>query len=340
MTQMHQRMLFSAALGAALALSAPGCQPGESYLVFQGDTMGTTWTVKVIGLLSKEDAQELESGIQSALDQVDGAMSTYREDSELSRFNAHADLSPFPISDATRAVFAIALEVNQESGGAFDVTVGPLVNAWGFGPEERAEPPGADTIAALRERVGPNRLALTAQGLIKRQPDVYCDLSAVAKGFAVDRAAAAVERTGIVRYMVEVGGEVRARGVNPDGERWQLGIEKPLEGIREIAAVVPLSDMAMATSGDYRNFYELDGKRYSHTIDPRTGYPVDHFLASVTVLHQSCAWADAYATAINVLGPDEGMAFAEAHDLAVLMLVHEGEEFTERQSSAWRQEVD
>ncbi|MFP4500394.1 MAG: FAD:protein FMN transferase [Candidatus Hydrogenedentota bacterium] len=326
----------SAVLVAALAFCVAGCGARESYLVFRGETMGTTWTVKVTAQFDARTAKKIEEQCALLLENVNQEMSTYRPDSLLSRFNAQDSTKPFRVLPSLTEVFKIALAVHEQTGGAFDITVGPLVNAWGFGPEARADPPPAKTIEALRERVGSGMLTVTEASIAKSRPDLYCDLSAVAKGYAVDVVAESLDAFDITRYMVEVGGETRCAGTNPDGVPWRLGIEKPLEGVREIAKVVPLDNMAMATSGDYRNFYTADGKRYAHTIDPRTGYPVDHMLASVTVLHRECAWADAYATGIMVLGPEEGMAFAEEHDLPVFMLIREDDDtFTERASSAW-----
>lgn len=279
-----------------------------------GKTMGTTWAVKVVGLpCAPQDAQR---AVAAALDGVDQAMSTWKPDSELSRLNRHEGPAPFPLSKATREVLELSLEVSQRSGGAFDVTVGPLVDAWGFGPPGEREPPTEDAIAALREVVGSRHLELSEAGVTKAQPRVRVDLSAVAKGYGVDRAAAALEALGARRYLVEVGGELRARGLNAEGAPWQVGVERPDPGARAVQRVVPLIDAALATSGDYRNFFERGGRRFSHTIDPRTGRPIEHALASVSVVADTCARADAWATALNVLGPDEGLALARRERLS------------------------
>lgn len=303
--------------------------------MLRGETMGTLFSVKVVAPLDGAAAEILAGAVQAELDAINDAMSTYRADSELSRFNASEGDGVFPLTDATLDVLRVAMEVFEETGGAFDITVGPLVNAWGFGAETPETPPDEAALARLRQRVGSGLLVLEGGGARKLRPDVYCDLSAVAKGYAVDRVAMLLDARGYTRYMVEVGGEIRVRGVNASGLPWKLGVEKPDSGGRAVQQVISLTDRAMATSGDYRNYVELRGKRLSHLIDPRTGRPVDHALASVTVLHESCARADAYATALMVLGPNEGMALAERLGLAVFMLVRDGTEFRELSSASF-----
>ena len=317
--------------GAVLLLAGllAACGPaGEIGHIFQGPTMGTRYTVKVVAPIARLDetgVAALEATIVEQLEGVNGRMSTYQEDSELSRFNRYRDPQPFAFSADTMTVLHTAQEVSVASGGAFDVTVGPLVNAWGFGPgPQPVHGPDAETLAELRRHVGHDKLELDEAALTVRKldPEVYCDLSAVAKGYAVDRVADALEAAGIHRYMVEVGGEVRTGGLNAQGEPWSIGIERPVSGERAVQRVLPLSGLAMATSGDYRNFYELDGRRVSHTIDPRTGEPVSHSTASVSVVHPSCMVADAWATALLVLGSDEGYRLAEELKLPVLFLIH------------------
>ncbi len=295
---------------------------GPSEYIVTGATMGTTYTVKLGEAIAGERLAAIARAVDALLFDMNRVFSTYLEDSELSRFNRSDGAVPFPLSDDLLRVFEVALDVSRQTNGAFDVTVGPLVNAWGFGPDRPETPPSAEEVATLRERIGFEKLHLEDGALSKSRPDVYCDLSAVAKGYAVDRVAALLEAQGLRRFMVEIGGEVRTRGARGDGRPWHIAVEEPIPETRAVRRVVPLGDMAMATSGDYRNFVERDGRRYSHTINPRTGAPVQHALASVTVLHPECAWADAYATGIHVLGSDEGFDFAEARGLAVLLIFH------------------
>lgn len=304
-------------------LMAGRCRVVESppEVMLTGLTMGTTYTIKIADPGAEARATETAQVIGVLLQQVNNIFSTYREDSELSRFNNNDGSAPFSLSDDLRRVFEISLEVSRQTRGAFDITVGPLVNAWGFGPDNPTHPPTGDEIAALRERIGYEKLTLENGALSKARPDVYCDLSAVAKGYGVDCVAHKLDELGIANYMVEIGGEVRTRGTHTAGTPWQIAIEKPVTGQRTVERVVPLSDLSMATSGDYRNFFESNGRRYSHTIDPRTGQPIEHRLASVSVLHAECAWADAYATALNVLGPDDGYALAQRLGLQALFIV-------------------
>ena len=255
-------------------------------------------------------------------------MSTYLDSSELSRFNQSRDTEPVTLSADTIAVLSEAMRISEATEGAFDVTVRPLVEAWGFGATERHEMPREKELASLRSRVGWHRIKVDerANTMRKLAPAVECDLSAIAKGYAVDRVSMALAKAGLGNHMVEVGGEVRTAGHNGARQPWRIAVEHPLSMKREPHRVLALADMAMATSGDYRNFYEKDGVRLSHTIDPRTGRPVSHRLASVTVLDPSCMRADGYATALMVMGEAEGFRFAEEHDLAALFLVREGGE--------------
>lgn len=312
---------------------------GALLIELQGETMGTYYNVKVFPgeAANFPSAPAIEETVQRELNAVDAKMSTYREDSELSRFNRLESDEPFQFSEETFEVIQLAQRVSEQTGGAFDVTVGPLVNAWGFGPGGEVEAPGDARVAELREQVGYALLELdpVARTVSKRRPGVYVDLSAIAKGYAVDEVAEALDDLGLENYMIEVGGEVRTSGHNGEGDPWRIGIERPAEGTRQVHTVVPLSGLAMASSGDYRNYTERDGERISHTIDPRTGRPVPHLVASVTVIHHNCAHADALATALTVLGPDEGLAFAEQIGLPVLFLIHAEDGLEERTSSAF-----
>jgi thiamine biosynthesis lipoprotein len=302
--------------------------------------MGTRWEVSVVSPgLTPERRVELAGVIESALDRVDSLMSHYREDSELSRFNRSTGLAPFPVSGDTLEVLRVALEVGTLSGGALDVTVAPLVDAWGFGPGPPPEhPPSEARIAELLEVVGLDRIRLdpAAATVARTRPGVALDVSAVAKGHAVDLIALALAREGHENALVDVGGEVRAAGRNAKGEPWRIGIELPQSGLPALHSVVPLSGAALATSGEYRNFRIVDGVRASHTIDPRSGRPIRHRLASVSVVSATCARADALATALNVLGPEAGWELAVAEDLAALFLVARPEGgFEERRTPAF-----
>ena len=312
------------ALLVALAVRQLWCAaPPRAELA--GAAMGTRWSV-VLGAAghSRADVERARTAVEATFASVERHMSTWDPDSELSRFNRHASDEPFVLSSETLAVFAIAQEVSERSAGAFDVTVHPLVAAWGFGADAYAPgtaPVPAD-LAALRARVGFRLLELapTAGAARKRHPQLQCDLSAVAKGFAVDLAAEALAGLGFGDFLVELGGEVRVGGERPGGGAWRVAIERPDSDAREVQASVELRDAALATSGDYRSFYEKEGERLSHLLDPRSGRPVRHSLASVSVVHREAAFADAWATALAVLGPEEGFARAEAESLGAYFI--------------------
>jgi FAD:protein FMN transferase len=299
-----------------------------------GTAMGTFYHITAYRLPRNVTPDFLKKSVDSTLNLIEEKMSMYRKESELSRFNSHSSQQPFTMSQETAEVFRISRQVSQESGGAFDITLGPLVNAWGFGPERVNGDPDEATIAILLKQIGYQWVEIFDDNtVVKRHPEVSCDLSAVAKGYGVDQVAGALDRMGVSNYLVEVGGEVRTKGVNPDGQNWRLAIEKPVDEEQNHQLVVGLSGVSLATSGDYRIFRMKNGERISHEIDPKTGRPITHPLASVSVIHPSCAWADAYATALMVLGPDKGYEFALEHHLAVCLFIRTPSgEFMVRQS--------
>jgi len=249
-------------------------------------------------------------------------MSTYDVNSEISRFNRSAQITPFKLSSETTEVLAFSLQLARQTQGAFDPTVSPLVNLWGFGPvRSDAKIPPADAISRVRAEIGFDALALDAtDNTLRSQLPRQLDLSAVAKGYAVDRLAAILIEAGLSHFLVEVGGELVARGTKFEDVPWRVAIESPDPVNRGIFKALSLRDKAVATSGDYRNFFESNGQRYSHTLDPRTGSPVDHTTVSVTVLADTAMVADGWATALNVLGLDEGLKLANERGLAALFI--------------------
>ena len=317
-------LILSAVVLVWASFTLYGEEPERSTLEVTGKALGTTWSVKLAssGLTPDQDRATARE-IALRIGRVDALMSTWQPESQLSQWNASRSTEPVPVAAETLAVFDIARAVSEASGGAFDVTVGPLVQAWGFGSEGRKQPPDPVLLAQLRSRVGYQQLEidLEAGTLAKRRAELEADLSAVAKGFAVDEVGRGLESLGHASYLVEIGGELRARGTHLDGEPWRVAIETPNPGGRSIHKVVELRELSMATSGDYRNYYEVEGRRISHTIDPRTGAPIEHRLVSVTVLHPEAAWADAWATALNVLGPEAGYELAVAQDLAAYLIL-------------------
>jgi thiamine biosynthesis lipoprotein len=285
--------------------------------------MGTQYTVKLARLPEGIDLEVLSGQIRARLETVNAAMSTYLPDSEVSRFSRHQGEDWFPVSPETARVVETALRIGASSGGALDITVAPVVDLWGFGPgPRRTAPPSDDEVARARRAVGLEKIDVRADppAIRKKDAATAIDLSAVAKGFAVDEVARHLEAVGVESYMVEIGGEVRTRGVKGSGSPWTIGIVTPDDDRFGVERLAALGDRAMATSGDYRNFFEFEGRRYSHTIDPRTGRPVTHDLASVSVVAATCMEADALATALLVLGPESGYRLAVELKLAALFI--------------------
>lgn len=284
--------------------------------------MGTTYRVLVRSESAGFDAAKLHKMIDQELIYINKLMSTYDVNSEISRFNRSAQITPFKLSSETTEVLAFSLQLARQTQGAFDPTVSPLVNLWGFGPvRSDAKIPPADAISRVRAEIGFDALALDAtDNTLRSQLPRQLDLSAVAKGYAVDRLAAILIEAGLSHFLVEVGGELVAKGTKFEDVPWRVAIESPDPVNRGIFKALSLRDKAVATSGDYRNFFESNGQRYSHTLDPRTGSPVDHTTVSVTVLADTAMVADGWATALNVLGLDEGLKLANERGLAALFI--------------------
>ncbi|SDP08139.1 thiamine biosynthesis lipoprotein [Ralstonia sp. 25mfcol4.1] len=325
-----------------VALSAPPPPPVRAGQVRQwaGPTMGTTWSVRAVVAPGHADGrgEAIEAGIRAVLDGVIAQMSNWSDVSDLSRFNHAAADGWVTLPDDCFTVLQAALQTARDSGGAYDPTAGPLVDLWGFGPAgRRAAAPSVDDVRRARERCGWQRLDVDADRRRVRQPGgVSLDLCAIAKGFAVDAVSRHLDAHGLSHHLVEIGGELRGHGLKPDGMPWWVELESPTaEGAAPTRTLVALPGLSVATSGDYRRYFEQDGQRYAHTIDPRTGYPAAHALASVTVIHRECMLADALSTALTVLGPQAGMAFAQRHALAARFLVRTPGGFDERTTPAF-----
>lgn len=310
-------------------------------VTFSGQTMGTTYSVKAF-LPTDADTQQIERAIVEELADINAKMSTYLPESEVSRFNRARENEWFSVSGETAYVVHVAQRTSEKTNGAFDVTVNPLVELWSFGTaagdrdEGTVEPPSKDALAAVLARVGYRQLEVELQPprLRKRVAGLEIDLSAIAKGYAVDRIWQVLnDWGGIDSCMIEVGGEVRVHGSKPDGQPWSIAIESPLLEVRKPELVLAARDMSIASSGDYRNFFEHDGRLYSHTIDPRTGRSVSHPLSGVTVTSMNCIDADALATALMVMGPTEGLAWCEANGVSALFLTRKDGAVVRQQSS-------
>ena len=333
--------LFTVATALAFLLLV-ACSGRPEAVRLAGETMGTSWHVTVIPAPNSPAAAALQQGIEAVLEAVNLSMSTYREDSEISRFNALPVDEWFAVSPDFYTVLSTAMAISWQSNGAYDVTVAPLVDLWGFGPAGPvSEPPSDDAVTEVLERVGQDHLRLDGDGqrLLKRSP-VSLDFSSIAKGFAVVRVAQWLREQRLENYVVEVGGEMRLAGLSGRGDPWRIAIERPDSGDRAADEAIRVSDVGVATSGDYRNFFELDGKRYSHSIDPRRGYPVAHDLVSVTVVHPSAMVADGWATALVVLGYEDAMAVAQQQGLAVYFIRRQGEAFHASHTPAFSQYLE
>lgn len=327
------------------SLLAGGCsQPLEPQISkISGPTMGThyhiSWVSNAFDTASLEvEKKNIKLLVDQRLRAINKSMSTYDPQSELSLINHDFNPQWQQISAGLYQVLAMAKQVNEQSDKAFDITVGPLVNLWGFGPDKSNDQiPQQQKIEALLAEVGSDALALRKQQgrfQLRLAAARYLDLSAIAKGYAVDDLGDLLLGQGVENYLIEVGGEILSHGIKPQNQPWRIAIEAPNDDGRSVQIIIPLSNMGIATSGDYRNFFEQEGHRFSHTIDGRTGYPVEHDLASVSVLHESVALADAWATALTVLGAERGLELAEIHNLAAYFIVrteHGYQQFSSRQ---------
>ena len=337
---MTPAFLRHVAIAAVIALSLhalAACAPAtEPVTVLGGSTMATSYTVRIADPVA--DRQHIQHEIQRRLDAIEALMSTYIDDSDVSRFTASSDTGWIPVAAATCEVVSLALTVSEQTGGAFDITVGPLVDLWGFGPDGAiSEPPPASALAAARGRTGYTGIAADCDrpAVRKDRAELAIDLSAVAKGYAADEVAEGLEAEGIANYLVEVGGEMRLAGTKPGGEPWRVGIEAPVRERLDVFDALAVNDIAVATSGDYRNYFEKDGRYYSHTLDPRTGAPVTHNTGGVTVLAESAGYADALATALLVLGAEHGLELAERENIAALFLTRSADGIDSVASSAF-----
>lgn len=301
--------------------------------------MGTTYNIKFVPV-DKLDEKILKEQIDQLLLDINQLMSTYIKDSELSQFNQWKSIEPFPMSLQTIEVLKEAKRLGKISAGLLDVTVGPLVNLWGFGPQSRPEKiPSDKLIQATRQLVGLEKLILGPTWASKTNPNLYVDLSTIAKGYAVDQITQLLKTHKIENLLVEIGGEMRLSGVKASGEAWKIAIEKPEAEQRAAQEIISIGDNAVATSGDYRIYYEQDGVRYSHLIDPSTGYPITHNVVSVTVIHPSSMTADGLATALIVMGKEKALALADKYDIAVLLITKEKDGFNEYTSDKFVQLV-
>jgi len=336
------KLILVVLLATSITACFPSNDSAKKEILLQGRTMGTTYNIKIVATVEQAEALQLQQKIDAVLKQVNLEMSTYIPDSEISFFNKSTSLEPVEISEGFARVLAESIRLGELSGGKLDITVGPLVNLWGFGPEQRPEAvPSDEVLASTRERIGLQNLHLNGNQLSKDIPNLYIDLSTTAKGYGVDVVAELIEANGITNYLVEIGGEMRLKGFKHTGELWAIAIEKPILDPsgeqRAIHQVIIPKDNAIATSGDYRNYFEADGQRFSHIINPKTGKPINHNLVSVTVIHPSSMTADGLSTTLMVMGMEKGLEFAMRNDLAALFISKTENGFSEEFTVKFKQ---
>ncbi|PJJ98346.1 thiamine biosynthesis protein ApbE [Lysobacteraceae bacterium NML75-0749] len=317
-----------------LPLLLAACQSGQ-VVKFSGPTMGSSYTISYVASGNGQTAA-LQQGVEAILAEVDQAVSTYRDDSALARFNAAAP-GCMQMPEAAIALAAHAMELAENSEGAFDITLLPVVDAWGFGPKAAANPtaswsaPSDEQLAALRPLIGMQHLRIDGDTLCKDAP-IQIDFNSMAAGYAIDRIADYLSSQGIGNFLIDVTGEMRGEGLKPGGAPWRIGIEAPLEDTRQAQKIIALSGQSISSSGDYRQYREVDGERQSHLIDPHSLRPVTHRLASVSVIHPSAMQADGLSTLLMVLGPERGLAYAEQHAIAALFISRSENGFETRTS--------
>ncbi|MEG9498610.1 FAD:protein FMN transferase [Mannheimia indoligenes] len=331
---------------AIFSLFLTACEKVPEQITLQGKTMGTTYTVKYIDngeVKSLANPEKIKSELDGLLVEVNNQMSTYQQDSEISRFNQLKEANQaVEISQDFAKVVEEAIRLNKMTEGALDVTVGPLVNLWGFGPDKRLNKvPSDEQIKERSSYVGIDKISLKTDSkrmLTKSEPNLYLDLSSIAKGFGVDKLAEHLEKIGLSNYLVEIGGELRGKGKNLQGLDWRIAIEQPImEQAQSVQITVPLHNLGMATSGNYRNYFEDEnGNRLSHIIDPQKLSPVSHNLASITVLAPTTMTADGLSTGLFVLGAEKALALAEREKLAIFLIIKSGDKFETQMSSEFK----
>ena len=324
-------------IAVALAAALTGCLHSERIEEFGGPTMGSTYSIKYVRSEGVAPQAELKAATEAILAEIDLQMSTYRDDSLIEQFNrapaGTCQAMPKGVLDLVRA----GDRLHQESQGYFDLTLEPLLDLWGFGPKGQGEAvPDAERLAEVRQRVGQQHLKIDGEQLCK-DADVQVDFNSIAAGYAVDLIVARLGELGVTSYLVEATGELKAAGFKPDGSHWRIGLEAPRDDQRVAQRILQLDGYGISTSGDYRNYFEENGQRYSHTLDPLSGKPVNHKLAAVTVADPSTLRADGLSTLLMVLGPDAGMAFAERNGIAAFFVTREGEGFVAQGTTAFEQ---
>jgi len=313
----------------AFLLLVVGCGENSTTQKLSGSVFGTTWNLTYFDAPESVTPDQVEAAVVGAFAVVDDSMNNYRADSTISELNALDAMTVFEVDWDFALVFNTAFDIYTATDGAYDPSVSPLVNSWGFGPKEVIRRPSSETIEALAPIVGLEEFAwdLSTRAFVKKHAKSELDFSSIAKGYAVDLASDELIELGITNFMLEVGGEIQTRGFSPRGDLWRLAIENPVAGAAGgVYTGISVTDIGVATSGDYRNFFVENGVRYSHLIDPRTSQPIEHDLVSVTVVHPSTMIADAWATALMIVGTQEALRLADIHELGVLLISRDGQQ--------------
>ncbi|HWH86448.1 MAG TPA: FAD:protein FMN transferase [Pseudomonas sp.] len=318
-----------------LAMAVVGCGNGGSLEQVGGATMGSTWSVKYVRHAGFADPAQVRGEVERILGEVDQQMSTYRSDSVIERFNALPADSCQSMAPAVLELVRVGEQLSKQSEGSYDLTIEPLMNLWGFGPQGREEKvPDTAALAEVMQRVGYQHLRIDGNRLCK-DAAVEVDFNSIAAGYAVDTIAARLQSMGIDNYLVEVTGELKAKGKKPDGSAWRIALEEPRDDQQVAERIIAVDGYGVSTSGDYRNYFLQDGRRYSHTFDARSGRPVLHDLASVTVIHPSALMADGLSTLLLILGPQRSQAYAQKHDIAAFFVMRADTGFVTRCSQAF-----
>lgn len=311
------------------------CGHGDSLESFGGPTMGSTYSIKYVRHAGLPAPAAVQVEVEKILTEVDRQLSTYRSDSDIERFNAlpanHCQAMPASILELVR----VGEQLSMQSAGAFDLTVEPLLNLWGFGPQAREEKiPTAQALAEVRQRVGHDHLRIDGDRLCK-DAAVEVDFNSIAAGYAVDTIAAKLDAMGIHDYLAEATGELKAAGRKLDGTPWRIALEEPRDDRQVAERIIAIDGYGLSTSGDYRHYFVQNGQRFSHTLDARTGLPVSHSLASVTVIHPCALMADGLSTLLLILGPEQGWDYAEQHGIGAFFVMRADTGFVTRSSRAF-----
>ncbi|MCW2291844.1 thiamine biosynthesis lipoprotein [Pseudomonas sp. BIGb0408] len=330
--------ILQPALVTALAVALAGCGFSERVEEFGGPAQGSTYSVKYVSTASAPDKAALKAEVEAIFSEVDEQMSTYRDDSLIEQFNRAPAGTCMPMPEGVLTLVQTGDELHRDSGGAFDLTLEPLLDLWGFGPRGNGERqvPDGEALKEVRGRIGQQHLHIEGDRLCK-DLDLQVDFNSIAAGYTVDRIIERLVERGVRSYLVEATGELKAVGRKPDGQPWRIALEAPRDDQRTIQRVIELDGYGISTSGDYRNYFEEQGVRYSHTLDPQTAAPIQHTLAAVTVAAPSTLMADGLSTVLLVLGPEKGYAYAEREGIAAFFVTREGDGFVTRSTATFEQ---